>query len=86
LINEDVLPSVSAQFEASEFLMTVARLCSTPEDQEPLSDLEDRCIHGMTACWEDRGGGFHSTDSLKKLFTRPPVRALLALLASLQRT
>ena len=83
LTNEDILPFVSAQFEAPEFLMAVARLCSTPEDQELLSNLEDRCIHSMTTYWKDCVRGFHSTDSLKKFFAQLPVRVLLALL---QRT
>jgi hypothetical protein len=83
LTNEDILPFVSAQFEAPEFLIAVSRICKTPEDQELLSDLEDRCIQSMTTYWKDCVDGFRSRDSLKKFFSKLPIRVLLALL---QRT
>jgi hypothetical protein len=83
LTDEEILPFVSPQFEAPEFLIAVSRICSTPKDLDLLSDLEDRCIQSMTAYWKDCVRGFHSTASLKKFFEQLPVRVLLALL---QRT
>jgi hypothetical protein len=80
LTDEEIVPFVSAQFEAPVFLIAVSRLCSTPEDQKLLSDLEDRCIQSMTTYWKDCARGFHSTASLKKFFSKLPVRVLLALL------
>jgi hypothetical protein len=80
LTDEDMLPFISAQFEAPEFLIAVSRLCSTPQDQELLSDLEDRCIQSMTTYWKDCVQGFRSTTSLERFFAKLPVRILVALL------